>query len=106
MDMLYARYSSPMDLMRTYIQQGRFGDFVSNFIQADNERRKAEAAKEDDLFLWIAYVHRERDLEMSFKDWKAKILGGAAAPKKAAGSDHDLDDKGIQDILKHTFKGW
>lgn len=94
-----------MDLVRTYIQQRRFGDFVKHFIQAENERRKAEADKDEDLYLWMAFVHRDPHLpEMTFKDYKAEILGGSAAPKKA-GSDRDLDDKGIQEIIKRTFKG-
>ena len=32
MDLLYARYSNPMDLMGRYINQGRFGEFVHEFL--------------------------------------------------------------------------
>lgn len=102
MDMLYARYSNPMELMKTYIRRGRFGEFVEGFLQAENDRRKAEAKRDEDLKEWIAYVHSYSD--KSFNDWKAEILGGTkAAGSKKAGSDFDLDDKGIQNIIGKLF---
>ena len=91
-----------MDLMRTYIHQHRFGDFVKHFIQDDRERRKAKAEKEDDFYLWIAFVHSQTDKR--FKEWKAEILGGSTAQAKAGG-DADLDDAGIMAIINKTFKG-
>ena len=106
MDMLYARYSSPMDLMRTYIHHGRFGDFITGFIQAENDRKKAEAERDEELKEWIAYVHS--DTEKSFNKWRADLkeyaetmIGNKAGNK--AGRDEDLDDKGIQDIYAKLF---
>ena len=95
-----------MDLMRTYINQRRFGDFVAHFIKIDQERRKEKAEKEDDFYLWIAYVHKLHDLppEMTFMQWKAAIREAAPAARKTSG-DADLDDDGIQAIIKKTFKG-
>lgn len=106
MDMLYARYSSPMDLMRTYINHGRFGDFIQGFIQAENDRKKAEADRDEELKEWIAYVHS--DTEKSFNDWKAELIEKAEAKTRnktgrKAGRDEDLDDKGIQAIINKVF---
>lgn len=91
-----------MDLMRAYINQGRFGDFVKHFIRADNERRKAKAEKEEDFYLWTAFVHSQSD--KSFKEWKTEILDVGPAVKKTGG-DADLDDAGIMAIINKTFKG-
>ncbi len=102
MDMLYARYSSPMDLMCTYINRGRFGDFIKGFIQAENDRKKAEAERDEELKEWIAYVHSYS--EKSFDDWKADLLVAARTKTgKKTGGDYDLDDKGIQDIYAKLF---
>jgi hypothetical protein len=108
MDMLYARYSSPMDLMSIYIHQRRFGDFIKGFIQAENDRKKAEAERDEELKEWIAYVHS--DTEKSFNDWRAELKKYAEAKigsktVKKAGRDEDLDDKGIQDIYAKLFPG-
>lgn len=106
MDMLYARYSSPMDLLYTYINQRRFGDFIKGFIQAENDRKKAEADRDEELKEWIAYVHS--DTEKSFNKWRADLkehaetMIGSKTGKKV-GRDEDLDDKGIQDIYAKLF---
>ena len=54
--------------MRTYIKRGRFGEFVYQVIDQENQRRKEEAEKEDDNRLWIAYVHSMAD--KTFTEWK------------------------------------
>jgi hypothetical protein len=78
---------------------------VEGFLQAENDRKKAEEKKDKDLKEWIAYVHSYS--EKSFDDWKAELLSTAAAKtgKKTAGSDFDLDDKGIQNIIGKLFPG-
>ena len=101
MDMLYARYSSPMDLMRTYINHGRFGDFIKAFMQEENDRKKAEAEKDEELKMWIAYVHSYSD--KSFNDWKDGIMGGPVKKGKRTGGDYDLDDKRAQEIIANLF---
>ena len=58
MDLLYSRYSNPMDLMHHYMIQGRFEEFVTNIIELENERKKEEKAKLDDHKLWSLYIHR------------------------------------------------
>lgn len=102
MDMLYSRYSCPMDLVKSYINRRRFGEFVEGILKAENERRKEEAEKTEHLIEWIGYVHSYSD--KSFKDWRADLIGSAEAKKKTAGkSDRDLDAAGIDAIMKKVF---
>lgn len=100
MDLLYARYSSPMDLMNRYIHQGRFGAFVQSFMEAENERMKQEDEKETELKLWIAYVHSYSD--KNYNDWKKQILQPSST-KKGGKSDADLTDNDIKGIIDSLF---
>lgn len=102
MDLLYTKYSSPMDLMKRYINQGRFGAFVEGMIHAENERRQAEAKKEEEMMLWIAYVHSNS--EDTFNGWRKKIFGGeGSGGTTKKNSDHDLTDEGIMAIVNRLF---
>lgn len=102
MDMLYARYSCPMDLVKSYIRRRRFGEFVEGFLKAEVERRKEEAEKDESWREWIAYVHSYS--EKSFKEWREDLNAPAESKKKAAGrSDRDLDAAGIDAIMNKVF---
>ena len=68
--MLYHRYSNPMELVYRYIKQGRFYRFVFDFLDAEGKRKKETAEKDQELMLWIAYVHSYAD--ESYADWKRK----------------------------------
>ena len=57
-----------MELMTIYINQGRFGEFVSEIIEMDNKRKQEEAEKEEDNKLWLAYIISMSD--KSFNEWK------------------------------------
>lgn len=70
--MLYSRYSNPLEFMRLYIDQGRFGEFVTNIIDMDNKRKQEEAEKDDENKWFSLYVHSGSD--KCFIDWKAEIL--------------------------------
>ena len=99
MDLLYARYSSPMDLMKRYINQRRFDAFVHGFLEAEAERRKQEAERENEWKLWVAYVHSYSD--KTYDEWKKQIFGTSTTkPKK---SDEDLTDEGIKSIIDSLF---
>lgn len=104
MDMLYSRYAYPMDLINTYINRGRFGEFVQSFLEAEAERRKADIEKDDELKLWIMYCHLTTKgfTDESYRDWKARILGTDNNGKKI-GKDADLTDEGIQAIIADIF---
>lgn len=99
MDLLYSRYSSPMDLMKQYINRGRFGAFVNGFIDAEAERRKREAEKDNEWKLWVAYVHSYSD--KTYDEWKKQIFGTSTT--KPVKSDADLTDDDIRAILEATF---
>lgn len=58
--------------MRTYIKRGRFGEFVENIINAENERKRKEAEKEEEHKWWTMYVHSMSD--KSFIEWKKELM--------------------------------
>ena len=89
-----------MDLIRLYIRRGRFGEFVGNVIEAENERIREQAEKEDNWKLWFVYINSGSD--ESFADWKKRILGVSSTSTKK--SDYDLTDDGIQSIIDSVFE--
>ncbi len=68
MDLLYSRYSNPLELMRIYIDTGQFGEFVTEIFAMDAKRRQEEEEKEEDNKLWMAYILSMSD--RSFNEWK------------------------------------
>ena len=100
--MLYRAYSSPLDLMNSYINRGRFGTFVEGFLKAEYERRKEEAEKNNDWMLWVAYIHSYSD--KSFNDWKKQFVGSNSATAKKT-SDADLDEAAASKIIDNLFHG-
>ena len=72
MDLLFSGYASPLDLINTYIENGRFGEFVENIIESENKRRKEAFEKEEDNKLWQAYIHSYSD--KNFADWKKGLV--------------------------------
>ena len=82
-----------------YINRGRFGEFVTSVLEAEHERRVEQAEKEDDLKLWLMYVHSTVD--ESFNDWKKRIM--KSVDSKKPNRDHDLDDEGIKAIIDDLF---
>ena len=52
MDLLYSRYSNPLEFMHLYMEQGRFGEFVTNILEMDQKRKQEEAEKENERNLW------------------------------------------------------
>lgn len=69
--MLFSRYASPMDFMRLYIEQGRFGEFTTEIIEMDNERKREAKEKENEDKLWQAYIHSNAD--KSFNEWREEL---------------------------------
>ena len=100
MDMLYRAYSNPLDLMNMYINQGRFGKFVTGFLEAEYERRKEAAEKDFDWKLWMMYINSITD--KSFGDWKEDVLQNAS-DKTRKTKDDDLTDDGIEAIMTKLF---
>ena len=102
MDLLFSRYASPMDFMKLYIEQGRFGEFVENIIALENERKTENAKKEDDRMLWEMYIHSMSN--ESVRDWKRRVLGNTdEQPQKGKSRDEDLGDSDIVNIINRTL---
>ena len=74
MDLLFSKYASPLDFMKLYIIQGRFGEFVEEIIRLENKRRKEEKEKEDNNKLWQAYIRSMTD--KTFEAWKNELKTG------------------------------
>ena len=83
------------------INRGQFGNFVEGFLQAEYERRKAEAEKNNEWMLWVAYIHSYST--ESFNDWKKRHCGADSTTKKA--SDADLTEDAANKIVGNLFKG-
>lgn len=104
MDMLYAKYSCPMDLMTRYINRGRFGEFVDEFLTLEYERRKAEADRQQHRNLWEMFVHSE--FTGTFDEFKERVLKPVSTTKGGttrASSDTDLDEQGADAIISSLF---
>jgi hypothetical protein len=97
--MLYRAYSNPMDLIGVYINQGRFGTFVEGFLQAEYDKRKAEAEKDQEFMLWIAYVHSGS--QDTFNDWRNKVCKPVSTT--TGGRDVDMTESDMENILKKLF---
>ena len=78
-----------MDLMSSYINRGKFGEFVSGFLHEESERLKAEAEKNQEWQLWIGYVHSMSDV--SFSEWKKRVLKPSTKGKDASMTKGDID---------------
>lgn len=100
MDLLFSKYANPMESIALYIDRGRFGDFVTNIIDQENERIRKETEKEEDWKLWTLFLHSSSG--ESFNDWKKKVLR-KADKKREHGSDENLTDDGIEAIINSLF---
>lgn len=98
--MLYQKYSNPMDLMGRYINQGRFGEFVHEFLTLEMERRKEEAELEQRRELWAAYIHSYSN--ENFADWKKRVLK-TSSTTKGTGHDENMTQHDAQAIIDSLF---
>lgn len=104
MDLLYSQYSNPLDLMAMYINRGRFGEFVANVVDADYQKRKVKAEREDDWKLWTMYIHllsSGMTENESFQQWKERVCKPTANTKTR---DTELDETGMKSILAKLFQ--
>ena len=105
MGLLYAQYASPMDLIRMYINRGRFGEFVASVLEKDQRRRKDEIEKDDNLKLWIMYTQLAVNglVEESFAAWKERVCKPGISNTKGKNSDEELTEDGIKSIIDRLF---
>ena len=104
MDLLYSRYSNPLEFMHMYMNQGRFGEFETNIIELNNKRKQEEAEKENEDKLWMMYCHSFS--EKSFTDWKRDVVystGTVTNDKKQYTSDADMTESEIIGIIDNLF---
>lgn len=87
MDMLYQKYSNPLEFIKLYINQGSFGEFVAEIINLENKHKKEELEKENEEKLWQLYLHSMPD--KSFDDWRSEVLGQT---QKTIGGDVRLSN--------------
>ena len=98
-------YSNPMDLIRLYIDRGRFGEFVKSVIEADRDRKREKAEKENDWKLWTMYVQVASNglTDENFHDWKERVCKPTATA--SVKRDADLTETGMKSIVDKLFKG-
>lgn len=103
MDLLYSRYASPMDLVNLYLEQGRFGELVDNIIELENERKTAEAEKDNDNKLWSMFIHTYVPEGTTFESWKKEVLKQPEKQGKAHSRDEDMTEDDVVNILNSVF---
>ena len=105
MGLLYEQYTAPLDLIRMYINRGRFGEFVASVLETDYQRRKEESEKDDALKLWIMYTQLAVNglTEESFVNWKERVCKPATSNSEGKTSDEELNEDGIQSIIDTLF---
>ncbi len=100
MDLLYSRYTSPLELMSLYIDSGRFGEFVAQVISMDNKRKQEAAERENEERLWEMYLHSFP--EKSFADWKDEVLCTNDRPQTQRPKTYAMTDKEVSETLERT----
>ena len=80
MDLLYSRYSNPLEFMHLYTEQGRFGEFVTEILEMDQKRKTEAAKKDDEQKLWEIYLHTMAD--KPFNNWKKEVLSNNSGSQK------------------------
>lgn len=86
--------------MNTYINQGRFGDFVASFCESEYNRKKEEAERDEENKLWMAFVFSRS--ELTYSEWKKNVYkkGNSTTAKEG---DENLDNEGIMAIINDLF---
>ncbi len=104
MDLLYQKYTSPMDLVSMYINRGRFGKFVESILEEEYQRKKEEFDRNEDWKLWVMYTQQLSNglTDESFNDWKQRVCKPTKANTRSGG-DENLTEDGIQSIVKNLF---
>ena len=83
-----------MELMKIYIDQGRFGEFVTEIIDMDFKRKQEEAEKEEDNRLWLAFIHSASD--KNFSEWKKSLQ------QKKEPEDYSMTDEQVADVKEQA----
>lgn len=90
------------------MEQGRFGEFVTEILLSEKRRKEETAEKESEDRLWAAYIHSYS--EKSYVEWKAELMGRVTTSNSAktgiptAKRDADLTNEDVDNIIKRLFK--
>jgi len=86
--------------MSRYINEGQFGEFVSNILEMEYKRKREERERDEDWKLWFAYLlgmHEE-----SFEKWKNGLL--SSDKQTNTGGDMNMTEDDISNIIASTFQ--
>lgn len=83
------------------MEQGRFGEFVSEIISSENKRRKEEAQKEEERKMWELYLHSYSD--KPFIEWKEEVKQ-RTKQRTVGKKDAELTNDDVDKIIKKLFK--
>lgn len=97
MDLLFSRYASPMEFMKLYINQGRFGEFVEEILAMDKKRKDEEAEKDNDNKLWTAYLLGGAK-DMTFNEWKS----GLTQKQETKPESYAMTDEQVEAQKQHS----
>lgn len=70
-------------------------------MEAEYERKKQEAERDQEWMLWVAYVHSYSD--KSFSEWKNTVMKPVSTTHRR-GSDASMTEKDAQSIMNRLFK--
>ena len=96
MDLLYSRYTNPIEFMNLYINNGQFGEFVEKIIKKENQRKQEEAEKDNEQKLWTLYIHSMTD--KSFNDWKNEKLSSNQQQSESL----EMSEEQVENVKKHA----
>ena len=84
------------------MEQGRFGEFVTEVFLSEQRRKQEAADKESEDRLWSAYIHSYSD--KSYIDWKAELVGRVNTTSVNTGKrDADLTNDDVDNIINRLF---
>lgn len=88
------------------MEQGRFGEFVTEVFLSEQRRKQEAADKESEDRLWSAYIHSYSD--KSYIDWKAELIGRVNTTSAETGTytlkrDADLTNDDVDNIINRLF---
>lgn len=89
------------------MEQGRFGEFVTEVLQSEQRRKEEAAEKESEDRLWTAYIHSYSD--KSYVDWKAELVGRVKTNTDNTSAyttkrDADMTNEDVDNIINQLFR--
>lgn len=101
MDLLFSKYADPFQFMRLYIDNGRFGEFVTEIVKTEHKKRIEQAKKENENRLFEMYVHSYS--EKSYEEWKKDQGINKDDKTVSKNKDDDMSNEDIKNLLDSLF---